>query len=283
MTDMSSLRRVSRLALAVCPAAALALVALAPLAGCATVDERQTRLYAPTAVRGLAVDVEHDMGAVEIRIDPRLERAVVTEELRTEFLASDEQREAMQKNVHVQADVIDEGEGFGTLRIRSTSEEPLASGRRVNLRITMPRCDGVRVRAHNGDVILVGVSGALQVEAQRDIEVRTNQPLTAPVALLTQRGDVYLQMPEGSAGRIEAQSAEGQALFRSELVLLDGYYARPNLVRGVLAEGVNPMVARSDTGNVRVIVMDDPESLVRWRAGQRGLESAFSAVPIGGN
>lgn len=254
------------------------LLAGAGLCGCSAHNERETRLHAPGAVLGVALDVEHDLGGVTVRVDPSLERAVVVEEFRAGLLASGGQKERLARIVAVESEMEDSGEGLGVLRIRTTVSEPL-DGERVNLRITMPRCDGVRIRAAGGDVVLVGVTGAIQVENERDIEVRTNVPLTAPVALLSRSGDVYLQMPQGSAGRLEAESGEGKAMFRSDLVSLGGYYARPHLVRGVLDHGVNPMVVRSDTGDVRIIVMDDPESLSRWRAGMR----AVSQVPGLGN
>lgn len=242
------------------------------LGGCATSDARTTSLPAPAALTDLGLDVENPFGSVRVEVDADADRITVTESLLTAPFASGDMRDSLKGRVQVVTTRFASGQGLETLRVRVVALEPLQAEEGVNVTIRLPRCEGVRVRNAAGDAVLVGVRGAIQVEtSDGDIEVRCDEPVRSPVALIADSGNVHLQAPGGNEGRIELFSNSGEAVFTSTLEPLVGMNATRHQVVGVLGGGASPITLRSDTGDVRMMVIENPMAYTRWKTGNRRL------------
>lgn len=234
-------------------------VALAMLAGCATRAERLT-LRAPSMMSA-GLDVTNPYGPVTIRVDPGAERLRV--QVVRELRAGAKAKKSALDLVDVYAETQQHVPGRLTTTIRAEAPEDLGSQVRVRLVVTTPRCDGVRVRARD-DIVLAGVSGAIQAESERGpIDVRTNEPLRHPVALTTGSGNVYLTAPPESRGRVDAQAPNGRARVHSIEVPLRDVRAGRTAYEGVLRDGGNVILMRTERGDVLLYLVDNPMSYVR--------------------
>jgi len=140
----------------------------------------------------------------------------------------------------------------------------LAQENRGGMEITTPRADGVRIMNRGGNVVVVGSSGATHIE-NRDgaIELRTESPMVEDVVLLAVDGNIYYQVPLGSTGRYDLETLEGESVFRDNSGKADQTYATRESVATTLGDAENIVVARTNRGDVRVWVMEDPEALTR--------------------
>lgn len=244
------------------------------LGGCATSDSRITALDNPSALTELGLDVSNPYGSVRVEITDRVDHICVAEELLTPAFATEELRESLGERIQLHVDRSESMPGFETLRLTVLALEPLNTEEGVNLTIRLPRCSGIRVRNAAGDAILLGATGAIHVETiDGDIEVRCSEPLQWPVALIADTGNVYLQTPGGVEGRVELVSNSGEAVFTSTLEPLHGMAATRHFVRGSFDNGANPITCRSDTGNVRMMVIENPMGYTRWKTGNRRIAS----------
>jgi hypothetical protein len=220
----------------------------------------------PEGTQLLALDVTNVRGSVEVRVNPRLKGAIIesTAGISTRDDFSPKEDSAVVDALSVTADLVSEG-GRGILKVVSTSQRPDAEDQRVDLRITMPRCDGVHIDNRGGLVMVVGASGAHSItNRQGPVEVRTNTALTDEVTLTTTDGNIYYQVPAGSSGAFDLATLSGECVFRNEVtdVQKETYATRQNLST-VLNNGENAVVARTNQGDVMVWVIENPVGLTR--------------------
>lgn len=246
------------------PAAALALAA--GICGCASSRSTTSEVAVPEGTHLLALDVKNVRGSVEVRVNPRIKGAIIEStagiSTRDDFTPKND-REVVDA-LSVSADLISQGE-TGVLKIVSSSQRPQAEDQRVDLRITMPRCDGVNIDNRGGLVMVVGASGAHTItNREGPVEVRTNTAITDPVTLTTTDGNIYYQVPAGSSGAFDLVTLRGECAFRNEVtdVQKDTYSTREQLST-VLNNGENPVVLRTNEGDARVWVIKDPVGLTR--------------------
>jgi len=251
-----------------------ALLAFSPLAGCATSDSRVTTLPGPGPLTVLALDIENPYGGVRVEVSDKSDHVCMTESLLTAAFSTDELREDFQQRMTLETERVEGAPGHETIRVRVVALEPIKTKEGVNLTIKLPSCEGIRVRNTAGSAVLVGVTGAIHVETiDGDIEVRCDEPVRSPVALIADSGDVYLQAPGGDEGRVELVSNTGKAVFTSTLEPLVGLTATTNQVRGTLGGGVYPITLRSDSGDVRMMVIEDPLGYTRLNSGNQRMAS----------
>lgn len=238
-------------------------LALAALGGCGSTQERAITLDLAPSTGPLAVDIENFRGSVDLRAEPGAERVEIYG-----FVKADERFDSAKLDevfgaVNVTAEVIEDGPR-GTLRVRSSSlrEE---DDHRVDLVIRTPRCDGLRVVNEGGLVLAVNCAGATEVMNRRgSVEIRTSRPMVDPVTITTTDGNIYYQVPPGSTGQFDLLTLDGTTTFvdRTGNTSQSVPGAR-DAYAGALNDGTNPVVARTNNGDVRVWVIDNPVALVR--------------------
>lgn len=269
----------------------LGAAALLALAGCGTSFDRTVTLSWPSGapvVEGealetteqvfphdggpLAIDVTANKGPVEVRVDPGATTIRVLATVDVSGSVDGDSRQGVADAVSVWAHLeppVQTGEagaagGPGSvLRVGAESSRPDADDHRVRLRIILPRADGALVRSTEGGVLLVGVAGAVQVETKSGfIEMRTAHVVDTPVNLSTESGNIFFQAPRGTSGRFDLRTNEGRATMSSHDPAMQAY-ATDTTYRGVLRDGVNPIVLTTGKGDVRAWVIERPEQLVR--------------------
>lgn len=243
------------------------LLALLLLGGCGWTQYHGVELDISGVGDRLAIDVENYAGHVDIQVDPDIEYACVKYALATEgLLLSEEERQAGYERIGVTAQIIEQ-DGGSVLVARSTTNDPTNPDHRTHLRIVVPRCDGVRIVNNHGDVELVNVSGAIEIENRYgSVEVRTDTPMIWPVTITTVDGNIYYQVPAESTGMFDLMSLDGEASYKDEVggTAMLRTTARHSTAR--LNDGTNPIVCRTNRGNVRAFVMENPTALTRaWK------------------
>ncbi len=241
---------------------------LAPvLGGCAASRASSRAVEVPEGLSRLAVDVRNVRGSVELRVNPRMKGALIESNARvaTKDDFSPERDRDIVDGLAVSAELLGGEDGNAVLKIVSTSPRPEAEDQAIDLMITVPRCDGVSIDNRGGLVMVVGASGAHSI-TNRDgpVEVRTNNPITDPVTLTTTDGNIYYQVPAGSSGAFDLLTMKGECAFRNEVTdAQKETYATRETLATVLNNGDNPVIARTNQGDVRVWVIKDPVGLTR--------------------
>ncbi|MAY74274.1 MAG: hypothetical protein CMJ31_06020 [Phycisphaerae bacterium] len=215
----------------------------------------------------IAVDVSNARGSTYIEVDDLLDEPVV--KWRARWETHDKGDHAWRRNdppVTVSAEVTSESDGGPrALRVSAAPVADAPIDTYVDLRIIMPRCDGVSVRNSDGPVELVGVGGAITVDngfgngQGGRIELRTSRGLVDPVALVTTEGRVTAVVTDRSRGQVALTSGEGNVMFTTNETTVTDVHVTTGEWRGVWNDGSNPFIARTGHGAVRVVIVDDPE------------------------
>ncbi len=239
---------------------AFAIIACACLSGCWTSYPRTVAYSESVAPVGAAVDVTNNKGDVRVIVDPSAEQITATALIRVSTKVAKKERPFLADEVEFSASLEDDGP-WPVLRVRAISPDSTAVNHRIDVLVSMPRCTGARVNNANGIVELKGVSGSLQVENKNGpVLVRTPHRMDEPVALVTTAGDIAYLVPPGSTGDIDANSHDGIVSFRS-MDVVSGSTAQGSSFHTVLNNGANSVVLRTDKGDVRIFVREDPLSL----------------------
>lgn len=242
------------------------LLAAAPLGGCSVGGGARTATLAvPPDTQVLAVDVHNVRGSVELRVDHHLTEARVESNVAVNpgGSVSPNQEKEIIGAVDVTAEIKSEA-GRSILKVDSTSQRPQAEDQRVDIKITVPRCDGVSIDNRGGLVMVVGAAGAHHIVNRAGvIEVRTDKPIIDPVTLTTTDGNIYYQVPPGSSGKLDLATLNGECAYRDEVSNAKDVYYTKQTFSTVLNNGENPVVARTNQGDVRVWVIKDPIGLTR--------------------
>jgi len=252
-----------------------ALLVLLLLVGCRGTSKRTVEIDGPDLPTGspVAVDVTNYHGSVHVLATHRVDEPVVRAKLRAPRWAKRRAKIDAQKAVWIGAEMVEQ-EGGMVLRVlsRPGDDAPDLTDRvRVNLTIRVPECNGVLVRNTDGRVLLEHVAGAIQVENGAGgteggtVDVRTNLPLEAPVALTTTDGNIYLQIAPNSQGDLEAVSEDGTAVIRAHVGSLTAFDAGQQRSTAILNDGTNPILLRTSKGIARLLILERPEQSIPTR------------------
>jgi hypothetical protein len=213
-----------------------------------------------------AVDIQNHRGSVTLVVDPKARGPMITAVPRTTG--------ALEKEVRWTAASMSMDNGRPVLRVLSTPEDTGAPDVPVALSVTIPSCGGVRIHNNGGPVVLRGVGGAIEVQTslsaddlieKQAIFLETDQPLTGPVLLRADRGDIEVRMPRASAGQIFASAPGGTvAVDGARAELRSVHYAGGTYI-GTLNAGQNEQRISTERGDVRVLV-GIPDAAKPWRA-----------------
>lgn len=205
----------------------------------------------------LAVDVSNFNGAVTVRANPTRSDAMVRSAV---YVAADvpvEEVASLVEAVRVDADVEDHG-GRSVLRIR-TSTAGDESARRVDLTIEVPYCDGIRVETTGGHIVVIDTDGATTLANRGGgIAFRTSHVIDEPVTLTAVDGSIFCGTPPGTGGVIDLKTLDGLVRFKDDSDGLDNAYSQPMAFSGTVNGGTNPIVCRTNSGDIWLRIHDEP-------------------------
>ena len=218
-----------------------------------------------------AVDVENPWGDVIIDANSKHEYAMVEFRVRKERWARFEMARA-----GIEFDPV--GEWFygeyitpedtlnqvGTLVIRPSDLTIDGFRPPVDIKISIPRCDGARVRSTRGKIQITGVSGTVDIENGDDntpggeIVIRTSDSTLEEIAAISSQGDVYVVTTPNNAGRFDIRAPFGDAFFRSRYGYMDEVMPEKTRWTGVWNDGSNAIDLQADRGDAGVFVVENP-------------------------
>ena len=224
-----------------------------------------------TIGRFTGIDVENPWGDVIIDADSDHEKAFVHFRVRKErwmrFQMARQGVEFDPVGEYFTAE-YDEPEDtmnqVGTLRIRPTDLEVQGFRPPIDLKITLPRCDGALVRTSRGKVKITGVTGTIEVDngddvtEGGDIVIRAGEGELERVSASTSRGDIHLIASPENTGVLDLRAPRGRAVFRSNYGYTDEVMPQRGRWTGIWNDGTNPISLESSDGDARVYVVENP-------------------------
>ncbi len=211
----------ARVLLAALPLSALLLSAL-PLGGCSG----RSFIGKSVAIDGLVpistpkgpeliytgplqVDIENQLGSVEVRVDPKLSAPVIRSAVYVDRAQKFTPGWVVARLVEVENEPA-------ALQVVATSPE--GTKLPVRLIVSVPKIYGLRVSNNNGTVRATNIVGSVEIfngmATMRggDVWVELAQPATSEVRVRTTQGDAFVTAPAGSAGNISVRGELGAAI-----------------------------------------------------------------------
>ncbi len=233
------------------------------ISGCTATDRREAVLDIGPTTGALALDVSNFAGGVEVRADPRFTEATVVATIRVRNSPGAIDRAAALDRVTFEARIEDQGPR-AVLRVKTACDRDDITGHRADLFITLPRADGVRIETRDGLVMVVNSSGGTEISNRRGaVEVRTSHPMNDPVTITTVDGTIYYQVPSASSGVFDLETLNGDVTYIDRLGETHHSTGDARRFTGRLNDGTNPVVARTNRGDIRVWIDKDPVALTR--------------------
>lgn len=228
---------------------AVAAAVVLPLAsGCSAARAKHQVTVAGEAdvKRPLAVDIDNQNGRVEVRVDPTLTRPIVTA-ICPGSTAADRRPD------FVSAELVAEA-GRGVLRVIASSPDR-PEPKYVTLRVTVPACDGLRIRNMGGPVRASGVNGAVDVVNDMPglaggTSVRFASPMTQPVTIRANRGGIDLRVPEGSTGALRFKTDQGTIRADTAKATVRAASSNGRELSATMNGGANAVALTTETGEI---------------------------------
>jgi hypothetical protein len=200
----------------------------------------------------LRVDIDNELGSVELRVNPKLlaptVRAAVYVEKAQEFAPG-----------WVAAQIVDQGDGPAALQIVATP--PQGTKLPVRLIVTVPKIAGLTINNNGGPVRATDLVGPVDVfnglgtMKGGDTFVELAQASVAPVRVRSTTGNVFVSLASGSGGRV-AVRGERQAVIEDRAGTLTGMARDRYGTRGVLSQLDIDHEVRADNGSVTLQVRE---------------------------
>ncbi len=233
----------------------------------------------------LAVDVDNAFGSVTVEVHPgRHPAPIVAATYRWTADKAGPVWNRATPPADVRAAITRDESGFAVLTITAAPREGAPADTAVDLVIETPTCDGLEIESDGGPVVAVGVAGAITIDNGRGfgpggrIEVRTNKPVEGPVALLTTRGRVAAVVPPTSRFAADLRTDEGVAAFSTKYGETGRVQAGLGRYEATYNNGQDALVMRTQRGDVRVLVHENPELYSLFDGGATTLEREFADV-----
>lgn len=199
----------------------------------------------------LALDVQNARGTVSIWVDPTKPLAV--------WAAVKGGSGSDHKPDWIAASVVQDN-GRPVLRVLSSAaaDQP----KPTTIRIRVPSCAGLRVRNAGGLIDVKGVTGAIDIQNAMDfgtpeaVRVVAGAPITAPIGVHTNFGNISVRLPLGSTGTARVYSLEGQSLIDGAKTTLTEVLTNRTQITCVIMGGTNAIDIGTDKG-VAQLVIDD--------------------------
>jgi len=216
----------------------------------------------------IAVDIQNTRGDVVVRGDSDSDQIRVTASrwISDKNIEGEETRAHFDDHWNPEDVVIEvvEQEGGTVLTIRPGAHNN-DLGVFLDLFIEMPSLDGVNIRNAHGPVVLVEAAGVMRVHNQHGaIDVRTSRPLSEEVTLTTTEGNIYLQVPAESAGKVDMLTLDGIVSFKDRVVGSSGTHTPDSRsLTAFMGASDNQLLFRTDEGNIYLWIMEDPLAYTR--------------------
>jgi hypothetical protein len=204
----------------------------------------------------LAVDVDNHAGDVKIEVDPKLSEPIVEAFAFDQASAPNEPDKTGKAGPWVGASrkVMEGGTVLSVISVRNPDFP-----RAVDIRIRVPSCAGVRVVNGGGNVIVKGVTGAVDIKNDAvqgrwsnlagRVDVTTAGAVSGPIRLESSVGDVELMCGGDSDLAFEGKADKGQVRVLAGKTRLGWLYRDPGQVSGVLKNGTYHVQLLSHAGN----------------------------------
>ncbi|HVZ94511.1 MAG TPA: DUF4097 family beta strand repeat-containing protein [Phycisphaerales bacterium] len=236
------------------------------LFSCGSTQDRLDSVELPIESPGVALVVNNFRGSVEVRIDPRLASAVVESSVHADESIDSKQREPALNAVNVDA-VQTEQHGYSIVTVTTTSARAAFNDHRVDLKITLPRCDGLDITNTAGDVVVVDTAGATRItNHQGAVEFRSSKPIAEPATITTTDGNIYYQVTPACSAAFDIETLDGRVEFKDSTSGAEKVYSTQTVYKAQLNKGTNPVVLRTNRGYIYSWVMEDPVAFTRvWK------------------
>ena len=276
---MSSIQTITRTK-ALLPLIVLVLVGSAVLPGCTRMGGLRARMAAkelahqvpiegdPITVGRLnAIVIDNPNGKVKVYAKPMHEEASIS-------FRVDQERRLRWRAARMGFDFDPVGEYFtavhsntgelSTLTITRTNLDIEGYQVPVDLTVYIPQCDGLEIRNAGGKVIIVGVTGVINVESGTSIrkgghiEIRTDKSQMESIHATTNNGHVTLVTGPASSGTIELIAPRGKVSFSSRYGIVDNSMPAKGHWTGIWNDGTNEIRLSSQDGDATVMVVENP-------------------------
>ncbi|MCA9311232.1 MAG: hypothetical protein KDA21_08505 [Phycisphaerales bacterium] len=233
---------------------------LAMLGACAsTHTSEESVALAPVP---LALDVNNFRGGVTVRVDASRTDALVRSSVWVEADTPRSEIASIMDAVDINVSLEDHG-GRAVLRVVTASAADVEWEHRVDLVVELPRCDGIRVRTEGGHIVAIDTDGSTTLENRGGgIDFRTSHPVDEPMTLTAVDGSIFAAAPLTSRGVVDLETLEGKVKFKDFGAGVDEAYASVRNFSGTINQGSNPIVCRTNDGDIWLRLDDDPIAYV---------------------
>ena len=152
-----------------------------------------------------------------------------------------------------------------TVRVSVTSTDERPWLQRARIEIEAPALTDVKIHTSRGYVETSNVEGSVDIKTDEgDVRCFTYLPVTHPVTIVNNGGDIDLRMRGESQCSIDAETIDGLVLQRVRYGELTVSETGEEFLRAVLNGGDTPVVLRTVDGDIRIAVVPDPFAIGRF-------------------
>jgi hypothetical protein len=234
---------------------AILLITLAAL-GCSRSTNGPQQQIVLSTNGPISIEVHTIGGNVTITADSSNSGTVVTVQRRN---MQEVEFEDLMQLISIETDVVNTGIGQEVI-VRTSAIHNDLNLMRADVSIVTNSVEDVLVQTRNGDVVLLGISGSLDIQtSDGDVLVATDKPMIKSVSIENHRGNIVFRVSELSTGNIDISAIGGKAR-------LDAITGKTNVlsnttkgyVMAVLNNGKNGVNLRTVDGNASFEVVKNP-------------------------
>jgi len=234
----------------------LCFIAILSLASCQSQQVINYKATNLSTVGPVAIDVQSFSGNIKIISDPTVVGTVVTamqleENLDETSLSSAKMRCTTE---------IETGTTGQIVHIVATCDDNKLNLISADIVIRANSIHGVSVITTDGDVTLLGVSGAISIQtSDGDVRVATPLAMNNAVTIENRRGNIVYRVRGESSGIIDATAINGNAsldLRHGKATILPG--STGDHLVACFNDGTNPITLLTVEGNIRIHVVPNP-------------------------
>ncbi len=223
----------------------------------------------PAELGAVSIEIHNFRGDVRVLVDPRRTEPRINASFRHDSYVTKPTRNKAYGEAPVVASYQRQGDRI-VLRIETAPGIAKSDNFATDLVVRMPSCADVLIRTTDGVVEVVGAAGAVDItnhssgKKRAPITYRTEAPITRPVSLTTNTGDIFFSPGVDSTGRVHMTTHTGDVRFSAKVG--DVRHLRLSETHtwaGTLNRGENPVRLHSDSGSVELRLRKAPTRVTR--------------------